>query len=64
MSLLDQIEKEKDGPESSVPQLGPLPAAEEGNNSNRFKDVKTVSIVKKKNNNPWSFYVEVFDKNM
>ena len=52
MSVLDQIEKEKEGPESN-PQLGLLPAEEANNNSNRLKDVKDikiVSIVKKKNN--------------
>ena len=52
MSVLDQIEKEKEGPELN-PQLGQLPAEEANNNSNRLKDVKDikiVSIVKKKNN--------------
>ena len=52
MSVLDQIEKEKEGPESN-PQLGQLPAEDANNNSNRLKDVKDikiVSIVKKKNN--------------
>jgi hypothetical protein len=47
MSILDQIEKEKDLG-GSPPELNP---GEEANNSNRFKEVKTVSIVKKKTTN-------------
>ena len=46
MSLLDQIEKEKD-PKGQV-QLGAIVAPPDENNSNKFKEVKTVSIVKKR----------------
>lgn len=51
MSLLDQIEKEKD-PKGQV-QLGAIVAPPDENNSNKFKEVKTVSIVKKRAPNTW-----------
>ena len=51
MSLLDQIEKEKDlGSEEEIGNLQNNNNQEESNHSNRFKDIKTVSIVKKKPN--------------
>jgi hypothetical protein len=45
MSIIEIVEKEKD---KNSQQIIDEP---QNNNSNRFKEVKTVNIVKKKNNN-------------
>lgn len=57
MSMLDQLEKEKGGSKGlekegkGLKNVGTAAAEEGNNNSNRFKDVKTVNIVKKRNAN-------------